>query len=91
MAGALLLIMWQSLLPGLLCVCIGFLATRRIARLLDAGLRRSRWAQRDTTLLAAGSSLPHIVSATIVMLAPLGLAMLAFSEARDFVLSAPQQ
>ncbi|MEJ7687838.1 MAG: permease, partial [Variovorax sp.] len=40
---------------------------------------------------AARSSLPHFISATIVMLAPIGLAMLAFSEARDFVLSAPQQ
>jgi hypothetical protein len=29
MAGALLLIMWQGLLPGLLCACIGFLGTRR--------------------------------------------------------------
>ena len=36
-AGALLLIMWQGLLPGLLCVCIGFLGTRWFARLLRRG------------------------------------------------------
>ncbi len=81
-ASALLLIMWQGLLPGLLCVCIGFLATRRMTRVLNAGSRR---------LPLAHSSLPRIVSATIVMLAPIGLAMLAFSEARDFFLNAPQQ
>ena len=28
MAAALLLIMWRGLLPGLLCVCLGFLLTR---------------------------------------------------------------
>ncbi len=40
-AGALLLVMWHGLLPGLLCVCIGFLATRRLARGLDAVVRAS--------------------------------------------------
>ena len=36
--GALLLVMWQHLLPGLLCVCMGFLVTRWLARRLGDGL-----------------------------------------------------
>ena len=34
MAGTLLLVMWQGLLPGLLSVCVGFMLTRALARLL---------------------------------------------------------
>ncbi len=30
MGGALLLVMWRGLLPGLLCVCLGFLLTRAL-------------------------------------------------------------
>ena len=44
-AGALLLIMWQGLLPGLLCVCVGFLGTRWFARAMDSGLGRMRPAR----------------------------------------------
>ena len=40
MLGALMLVMWEHLLPGLLCVCIGFLVTRWFARLLASGLGR---------------------------------------------------
>ena len=36
MAASLLLIMWQGLLPGLLCVCLGFLATRWFSPRLGA-------------------------------------------------------
>jgi predicted PurR-regulated permease PerM len=82
-AGTLLLVLWQGLLPGLLCVCIGFLVTRWLVRVFDAGLRRLR-----------RSGLPRFtaaVAATLVMLAPLGLLMLGFAEARDFVSDMPHQ
>ncbi|VWX56287.1 Predicted PurR-regulated permease PerM [Burkholderiales bacterium 8X] len=92
MAGGLLLVMWQGLLPGLLCACIGFLGTRRIARWLDAGsgkLRLPRAGPRSR--LAPSASWARILAAALVMLAPLGLLSVAFSEARDFVLNAPEQ
>ena len=38
MAGTLLLIMWRGLLPGLLCVCLGYLVTLAFARWFTAGL-----------------------------------------------------
>ncbi|RZL93622.1 MAG: permease [Variovorax sp.] len=91
MAGGLLLIMWQGLLPGLLCVCIGFLGTRWIARWLEAGLGRSLPLQLNQRTLALRTSLPRVVAATLMMLAPLGLLTVAFSEAREFVLNAPEQ
>ncbi|VTU35296.1 hypothetical protein H6CHR_04410 [Variovorax sp. PBL-H6] len=90
-AGALLLIMWQGLLPGLLCVCIGFLGTRRLARLLDTGLARLLPARSRQQVPDAQSSWSRIVAATLVSLAPIGLGILAFSEAREFVLNAPEQ
>ena len=34
MACTLLLVMWQRLLPGLLCACLGFLLTRALSSLL---------------------------------------------------------
>ena len=72
MAGALLLIMWQGLLPGLLCVCIGFLGTRWLARLLDTGLRRSLPALPQR-LASRVPSWSRLIAATLVMLAPIGL------------------
>lgn len=86
-ASGLLLVMWHGLLPGLLCVCIGFLATRRLARALDAGLRRRRTAF-DASFT---SPMARVAAATLVMLAPLILMALAFSQAREFVLNAPDQ
>ncbi|GAA4328111.1 AI-2E family transporter [Variovorax defluvii] len=88
-AGALLLIMWQGLLPGLLCVCVGFLGTRWLARLMDSGRQRlqpSRPAPVDPP-----SSGARVLAATLVSLAPVGLLTLAFSETREFVLNAPEQ
>lgn len=90
MAGALLLIMWQGLLPGLLCVCIGFLGTRWLARVLDAGFRRML-PLRPQGLASAIPSWSPVIAATLMMLAPIGLLSVAFSEARDFVLNAPEQ
>jgi predicted PurR-regulated permease PerM len=91
MAGALLLIMWQGLLPGLLCVCIGFLVTRWFARVLDAAFRRLLPQPSSSGLASAVPSWSRVIAATLVMLAPLGLLSVAFSEARDFVLNAPEQ
>ena len=86
-AGALLLVLWRDLLPGLLFVCIGFLATRRLARLFDQALARLRPARR----VVVASSWLNGAAAALVVLAPVGLLMLAFAEAREFVLNAPEQ
>lgn len=83
MAGALLLIMWQSLLPGLLCVCLGFMLTRALARLLGRLQRRKipgylpHWAQ--------------VTAAAVVMLAPLALLTFLLPHTRGFIVEAPQQ
>lgn len=83
MAGALLLIMWQGLLPGMLCVCVGFLVTRALAGLLSRAQPKSR-----------RGSLPRwtqLVAATIVILAPLALLSGALSHTRTYITDAPQQ
>lgn len=95
MAAVLLLVMWENLLPGLLCVCIGFLATRWLAALFDRGLQRrglvppavAGSAGRN----AATSPAARIAAATLIMLLPLLLLALAYSGARDFVLNASEQ
>ncbi len=77
MTAALLLVMWRGLLPGLLCVCLGFLLTRWLAqRLTDTRLRRR--------LAEAGA-------AAIVMVAPVLALSLALSHSRTYVVDAPQQ
>ena len=88
MAAGLLLVMWRGLLPGLLCVCIGFLATRWFARLLGAGVGRMRpaWRRADGSFPGA-----RAVGAALVMLAPIGLLTVAFTESREFILDAPDQ
>lgn len=83
MAGTLLLVMWQGLLPGLLSVCVGFMLTRALARLL-ARLSRRR----------VPGYLPHwaqVVAATVVMLAPLALLSSALPHTRGYIVEAPQQ
>jgi len=83
MAGALLLILWQSLLPGLLCVCAGFLLTRALARALEYVYLRRRpggavhWAV--------------VLAAALVVLAPLALLSGALSHTRSYITDAPQQ
>ncbi|MBV8250303.1 MAG: AI-2E family transporter [Comamonas sp.] len=84
MAAALLLVMHQGLLPGLLCVCVGFLITRALTRLLARADRRPRapdvlprWAQ--------------VVATTIVILAPLLLLSGALSQTRSYITGAPAQ
>jgi predicted PurR-regulated permease PerM len=96
-ASTLLLIMWHGLLPGLLCVCVGFLATRWLARMLDLGLkRRFHPARGDVPTAplpapATSSSTARIAAAMLVMLAPLALLVFAYAEAREFVLNATEQ
>ena len=83
----LLLVMWQGLLPGLLCLCVGFLSTRAIGR----GLARLR-SKRFVGLV------PHVpwrrgqmMAAALIILAPLLLLTLALSHSRTFVLHVPEQ
>ena len=78
MLGALLLIMWQGLLPGLLCVCVGFLSTRWLSPRLGSAMRnRSGGAPR--------------LAATLVMLAPAVLLAIALPRTRGIILDAPAQ
>ena len=84
MAAALLLVMWQGLLPGLLCVCLGFLVTRAIARLLAHTNPRAR----EIDLLPRWT---QVVAAAIVILAPLALLSGALSHTRGYITTAPQQ
>lgn len=84
MAAALLLIMWRGLLPGLLCVCLGFLLTRwlaprfaLLARPVPGRTGVPRWAQ--------------VLAAALVMLSPLALLGLGLSHSRGYLVEAPQQ
>lgn len=76
--AALLLIMWQSLLPGLLCVCLGFLATRWFSPRLGVLTRAS---DREAPRLAAA----------LVSLVPVVLIAFMVPRARGVVLDAPEQ
>lgn len=83
MASTLLLVMWQKLLPGLLCACLGFLLTRAIAALLARIDRRppgpapDRWAQ--------------VTAATLVVIAPLLWLALALTHSRGYLTDIPHQ
>ena len=95
MAAVLLLVMWENLLPGLLCVCIGFLATRWLAVAFDKALKR-RGIGRSSAVTPASaesttSTVARLIAATLIMLLPLLLLALAYSGARDFVLNASEQ
>lgn len=76
MAASLLLIMWQGLLPGLLCVCLGFLATRWFSPRLGA-LTRAHDHQAPN--LAAG----------LVALIPVVLIAVFLPRTRGVILDAP--
>ena len=83
--AALLLVMWQHLLPGLLCVCIGFLVTRWLARLISGGLAQLKPLQRRA------HSIAQVLAATLVLLAPIALLALGLSQAREYIVDAPEQ
>ncbi len=82
MGGALLLVLWQHLLPGLVCVCLGFLATRWFAQLIGKGLAVVRFPREG---LARG------LAVLLVLLAPIGFLTLGLSQAREYVVDAPDQ
>lgn len=84
MAGTLLLVMLRGLLPGLLCVCLGFLLTRWLAPRL---VRLRRLGPRGRGFSHSGQSL----AAALVMLSPLLLLALALSHSRTYIVDAPQQ
>lgn len=86
MAGALLLVMWRNLLPGLLCVCLGFLATRALAQWL-ARLARRRSASPSSVL----PRLAELAAAAVVMLSPLVLLAIGVTHSRGYLVEAPQQ
>ncbi|WP_284336669.1 AI-2E family transporter [Comamonas sp. NoAH] len=83
MACTLLLVMWQKLLPGLLCACLGFLLTRALASLLARIDRRppgptpDRWAQ--------------VTAATLVIFAPLIWIGIALTHSRGYLTDIPHQ
>ena len=84
MACALLLVLWQGLLPGLLFACLGFSLTRWLARQL-ARLPRDRYG---------APALPRwtqVLAASVVVVAPLGLLLLGLSHSRGYLSEAPQQ
>jgi len=85
MLAGLLLVMWQHLLPGLLCACIGFLATRWFARLLGRGLAHI------APLRGRAVGTARVLAVTLVMLAPIGLLTLGLSQAREYIVDAPDQ
>lgn len=82
MGGALLLVMWQRLLPGLLCVCLGFLVTRWFARRIGDGLARLKFPREG---------LARALAVLLVLLAPIGLLALGLSQAREYIVDAPDQ
>lgn len=83
MACTLLLVMWQKLLPGLLCACLGFLLTRALSALLARIDRRppgpipDRWAQAT--------------AATLVILGPLLWIAIALTHSRGYLTDIPHQ
>ena len=76
MAASLLLIMWQGLLPGLLCVCLGFLATRWFSPRLGT---LTRAHDHQAPKLAAG----------LVALIPVVLIAVFLPRTRGVILDAP--
>ena len=88
MAAALLLVMWRGLLPGLLCVCLGFLLTRALTRWFAQGLSRLR---RRSHPSVSGLRAAQIAAAALVMLLPLALLAVGLTHSRGYLVTAPQQ
>lgn len=86
MGAALLLVMWRGLLPGLLCVCLGFLLTRWLVPRFAWLDRRGPGATADAPPRAA-----QVLAAALVMLSPLTLVVLGLSHSRGYIVDAPQQ
>jgi len=78
LVAALLLIMWQGLLPGLLCVCVGFFSTR--------------WfSPRIAMLTRSPEGRAPRLAATLVALLPIILLALLLPRTRGLLLDAPAQ
>ncbi|WP_409050751.1 AI-2E family transporter [Variovorax guangxiensis] len=86
--GMLLLVMWLGLLPGLLCVCMGFLGTRWLSRVMRRALGALRAWPRGADGLPRGAS---VLAATLGLLAPIAVLILLFSRSRALLLDAPAQ
>ncbi len=84
-AGTLLLVMWRGLLPGLLCVCLGFLLTRWLTGCLVKATRRVSNTPVRTLRLA------QVAAAGVVMLLPLVLLAIGLTHSRGYLVEAPQQ
>ena len=77
MAAALLLVMWRGLLVGLLCACLGFVATQALSPRLG-------WLARTREHRA-----PQL-AATLVAIVPLGLLMLVLPHTSGLIRDAPE-
>lgn len=95
MGAALLGILLGNMLVGLLAVCVGFLATRSFVRLM---VRLAHRALRRLPSVEAGSPLPTRIEAVIqaltivvVVVVPPLLLGLGISQAREYIVDAPQQ
>ena len=78
MAGALLLVLVENMLVGMLCACVGFVATRALSPKLGA-----------LTLKRSGRGAPQLAAAIVVIL-PLGLLLLALPRTSGLILDAPE-
>ncbi|SIQ84011.1 AI-2E family transporter [Pseudacidovorax sp. RU35E] len=87
MGLGLLGILLSHLLVGLLCACVGFLFTRWFTR-LTVQLAHRRLPPRA---LARVESIIKAVAILLVVLGPLALLALGVSQAREYVVEAPQQ
>ena len=88
MAAMLMLVMWRGLLPGLLCVCLGFLLTRTLGRWFALGLTR---VQRRAAPSPIGLRVAQIIAAALVMLVPLALLAVGLTHSRGYLVNAPHQ
>ncbi|MDH4416419.1 permease [Acidovorax sp. HMWF029] len=88
MAGVLLLVMWRGLLPGLLCVCLGFLLTRALTRWFGALAAR---AMRQPAATPRTLHLAQVAAAALVMLLPLVLLAVGLTHSRGYLVTAPHQ
>lgn len=102
MAAALLLVMWQGLLPGLLCACLGFVLTRGLAKWLT---RAQSFFQKNqavepeiepTAIVPAAAPKPAarwamVTAATIIALWPLLLLTGALSRTSAYIVAAPHE
>ena len=84
MGSALLLLLWQGLLPGLLFACLGFALTRWLARQLAR-------IPRDSLVGAPLPRWTQVMAAALVVVAPLGWLLLGLSHSRGYLSEAPQQ